>query len=138
MAIASCADAQKLKETEVPAVVTATFQKLYPGVTAKWEKEDGNYEAGFENKQGETSVLINDKGALLETENEIAVSALPKAATDYITKNKPGEKVKEAAMIIDSAGKKMYEAEVKDGDLLFDETGNFIKEEKGEGKEDKD
>ena len=48
--ISLVACAQKLDASKVPAGVKAAFTKQYPGVTAKWEKEDGKYEASF--KQG--------------------------------------------------------------------------------------
>ena len=130
MALASCADAQKVKEADVPAPAKEQFQKLYPGISAKWEKENGNYEAEFEVKEVETTVVFDTKGILLETEKEIALTELPQNTKDYLAKNKAGEKIKEAALIIDASGKKTYEAEVKGVDLLFDENGNFIKAEK--------
>ena len=70
-------------------------------------------------------------GTLMETETEIATNTLPKAATEYITKNYPGTKVEEAAKIVNSKGVTVYEAEVKKGkeeiELIFDATGNFTK-----------
>ena len=38
---------QKLKASKVPAIVKESFAKQFPGATAKWEKEDGKFEAGF-------------------------------------------------------------------------------------------
>ncbi len=113
---------------ETPAPVKASFAKLYPNITkVKWGKENANYEAEFEVNKVETSCLFDDKGSLLETETAIEVSALPKAASDYVSKNFPGEKIKEAAKIIDSKKVVTYEAEVNAGDLIFDSNGKFIK-----------
>ena len=118
----------KTKKTTIPANVKEAFAKKYPTIkNAKWEKEGANYEAGFYLNKVETSVVITAKGIILETESEIEVSTLSKTVTDYVAKNYPKQKIKEAAKIVDSNNKVTYEAEVKGLDLLFDENGNFIK-----------
>ena len=90
--------AQQLKESEIPALVKAKFVSLYPGTKdVKWEKEDNKYEAGFKQNKTETSVLIDVMGNMLETETEIAVSSLPQAVADYVSKNIAGKKIKEAS-----------------------------------------
>lgn len=71
--------------------------------------------------------ILDANGNLIETESEIAISALPKTVTDYLAKNHKGEKIKEAAKIVTVSGKVTYEAEIKGKDLLFDENGNLIK-----------
>ncbi|WP_193812789.1 PepSY-like domain-containing protein [Kaistella flava (ex Peng et al. 2021)] len=119
--------AQKKGKTEdVPAAVKAAFAKKFPGVTAKWENEHGKYEANFDQGKHETSALYNADGTLEETEMEIPVSQLPKAASDYILKNNLG-KIKEVSMITKADGKVEYEAEVKSGDAMFTANGQFIK-----------
>ena len=49
-AIGFSACAQKLDASKVPAAVKAAFAKQYPGATAKWEKENGNYEVNLDRK----------------------------------------------------------------------------------------
>jgi hypothetical protein len=121
-------NAQKLKEADVPAAVTAKFKSLHADVTiVKWEKENGNYEANYDKGKTEMSVTFDATGKLLETEESIAATALPKTVTDYITKNLPGKKIKEASKITNGEGKMMYEAEVEGTDYTFDENGNFLK-----------
>ncbi len=121
----------KLAEAAVPAAVKTKFAALYAGVKAeKWEKENGNFEVKFHQGKTEMSVLIDPSGLLLETETKIEVSALPKTVTDYITKNKAGKKIKEAAKIVDSKGVMTFEAEVEKTDLIFDKDGAFIKKSK--------
>ena len=123
----SIAYGQKLKPSAVPAIVKDKFATLYPKVKkAKWEKEKGNYEASFEENGEETSVLIDEKGTLIETETEIKEADIPATAKAYITKNYPGAKIKEASKIVTAAGITKYEAEVKGKDLIFDASGNFI------------
>ncbi len=136
--------AQKIKEAEVPKVVTESFAKNFPGSKAKeWEKEKDTYEAEFKLNKAENSASFKSDGTLLETETEIATSALPKAVIDYVTKNYTGRKLSEASKIVDAAGTITYEAEIKKGkeemDLIFDSTGAFIKKEVEEkGTKDKD
>jgi len=121
----------KLTEAEVPAPAKAKFAALYAGVKAeKWEKENGNYEVKFHQNKTEMSILIDATGTLLETETSIEVSALPKSVSDYVAKNKPGKKIKEASKIVDAKGVMTYEAEVEKTDLIFDKDGKFVKESK--------
>lgn len=122
---------EKSKSATPPTAVKDAFAKKYPNVKkVKWEKESSNYEGGFDYNKVETSVVVDAKGNILETESEIEVSTLSKTIKDYVSKNYPNQKIKEAAMIVDSKNKTMYEAEVKGQDLLFDENGNFIKASK--------
>ncbi|WP_375448344.1 PepSY-like domain-containing protein [uncultured Fibrella sp.] len=113
---------------DVPAATKAAVARLYPGAKGvKWEKEDGNYEAGLTHNGKELSLVIDAKGNVLETETTIAVSALPAPVQAYVTKHHAGKKIKEAAEIVDAKGKKTYEAQVGGKDLIFDEKGTPIK-----------
>ncbi len=124
-----------------PSAVESAFSKAFPGITPKnWDKEDNKYEANFA-KDGKTmSATFDANGNLEETETDIAVRELPSAMASYIQTHYKGERIKEATMITKPNGEKMYEAEVKGKDLLFDMQGKFLKEEKeAKGdKEDKD
>ncbi len=122
--------AQKVKEADIPAAVKESFVKHYPNTKVeKWEKEGSNFEAEFESNKVETSVLFDAAGNIIETEIEINVAALPKAASEYIAKNMAGKKIKEASKITDAKGKVTYEAEVDDVDYIFDANGTFVKKE---------
>ncbi len=106
----------------------ATLKKVYPAATGvKWDKEDGGYEASFKNGGKSMSLVIDAKGMVKETETDITVAELPAAVRAYVAKNMPGKKIKEAAIIVDATGKKMYEAEVSGKDMLFDEAGVPVK-----------
>lgn len=115
---------------DAPAAVQRAFSKNFPGTTVKkWDKEDGKYEANF-TKDGKTmSATFDAAGALEETETDIKVAELPSSVTNYIKTNYKGASIKEAAMITNGKGEKMYEAAVKGKDLLFDMQGKFLKEE---------
>ncbi len=132
------AAAQKIKEADVPANVKTAFTKQFPGTNAaKWEKENGNYEAEFDLNKVETSALFNSAGVLLETEIEIKTSELPKTVSEYVSKNLAGKKIKEASKITDAKGIVTYEAEVDEADYIFDSKGDFLKKviEKDEKKD---
>ncbi|SMO37237.1 Putative beta-lactamase-inhibitor-like, PepSY-like [Chryseobacterium rhizoplanae] len=124
-------NAQKVQQKNVPGPVLKGFQKQFPTVKdAKWEKEDGNYEAGFTINGTEASVVINPSGSILETETEMSSNSLSTSIKAYIVKNYPNQKIKEAAKITDSEGIVTYEAEVNGKDLIFDNKGKFLKEKK--------
>lgn len=130
--IVSCANAQKMNEADVPAKVKETFAKKYPGAKAeKWEKENADYEAEFDWNKVESSATFDANGNFKEFEQEVKSSSLPKAVTDYCTKNFSGYKLSEASKITDASDKTMFEAEMEKGkdhfDAIFDEQGNFLK-----------
>ncbi len=110
------------------APAKAAFAKLHPQATGvKWDKEDDGYEASFKENGKTMSVVMDRKGVLKATETSMAISELPAAARNYIAKQMPGKKIKEAAIIVDANGSKMYEAEVGGKDLMFDMAGKLIK-----------
>lgn len=121
---------QNAKKTNVPAIVQTSFTTHFAGAKAEWEEEDSNYEAEFEKDGKEMSAVFDKTGALLETETEIPADQLPAAALAYIKQHHADAKVKEAAKITDAKGVVTYEAEVKGKDLIFDASGNFVKEVK--------
>lgn len=136
----SLANAQTVKEADVPTPVKDAFKKQYPTAKVeKWEKEGSNYEAEFHVNKVETCAVYDSNGKFVESEIEIKVSDLPKGVMDYIGKNLAGKKVKEAAKITDAAGKVSYEAEIDNIDYIFDSNGALIKKEEEKEKDgDKD
>ena len=132
LSITACSYAQKTEKkatnSKIPETIQDAFKKQFPTITdVDWQQEGLNYEAEFENGEVETSVVINANGVILETETEMEPSALPKAILDYLDANYKGQKIKEAAKIVLSNGTVNYEAEVNKKDLIFDNTGTFIK-----------
>lgn len=121
---------EKHEKVNVPASVKQAFAKQYPGTTAKWDKEGDKYEAGFKNKGHEMSSLFEANGTMTESEMEIKVSELPASVMQYVKTHHKGATVKEAAKITKANGEVNYEAEVKGKDLIFDASGNFLKEVK--------
>lgn len=136
ISLAACG--QKMKEADVPTVVKDAFKKAHGDAKeVKWEKEGANFEAEFEIGETDQSVVYDASGKLIETEVEIKVEELPVGVKDYISKNYKDAKIKEATKITDAKGTITYEAEIKGMDLIFDNNGKFIKEEK-DLNEDKD
>ncbi len=127
LAFTSISNAQKLKESDVPTAVRTAFVKMYPGaLSVEWEMENSKYEGEFKENSVETSAIFEANGTYVQTEVEIAVSSLPEAVSQYVTKNLKGEKIKEAAKITDAKGTITFEAEVGGSDYLFDASGVFL------------
>ena len=124
-------NAQKLQTKDVPTSVREAFHKQFSTIKeVKWEKEHGNYEAGFKLEKTDYSVIVDASGNILETEMSIDVKSLSAPIIAYIAKNYPNQKIKEAAKITDAKGIVTYEAEVNGKDLIFDNNGKFLKETK--------
>lgn len=132
---AGAAQAQEMKEAAVPANVVKNFYDSFKDAkVTSWEKEkNGSYEAEYVVNNIKSKAVFNAEGALLQTENKIAVSELPKAAADYISKNYQGYTLTEVEQAIAPTGLSHYEAEIKKGnkelELSFDADGNFLAKE---------
>lgn len=124
--------AQKINAKDVPASVKGSLEKNYAIKSADWDKEGDNYEASFEQKGTEISIVFDANGSILETEREIKTSELPIAIQDTLKKDYAGFEIEEAARI-ETKGVVTYEAEVEKGkmslDLIFDATGKLLKKE---------
>ncbi len=130
LAGAASANAQKVNEANVPAGVLGAFKTECPKITsAKWEKEDGNYEAHYKSGNAEMTCVIDPSGKYLQSETAINASSLPDAVTSYLNKNLPGKKITEAAKITGADGKVTYEAEADNVDYTFDSDGKLLKKE---------
>lgn len=124
------ASAQKEK-TVVPAPAKTAFEKAFPGSSkVKWGKEKTDYEVEFILNGEKMSALYDGNGVLKETEEDIKITALPIAVTEYIKQHYAKAGIKEAAKITKPGGEINYEAEVNKMDLIFDVNGKFIHEQK--------
>jgi hypothetical protein len=128
---------QKIKEADVPTAVKDAFKKKWPDAKVeKWEKEGDWFEAEYEMGKTEGSVALDASGNIMEIEKEIKVSELPKSVSDYVSKNMPGKKIKEASHITDAKGVVTYEAEVDNVDYIFDADGKMLRKEEDKEKDD--
>lgn len=126
--LTSCS--QKIEEAKVPAKVKTAFDKQFPGVTAAWEKENGKYEANFKMDNNNESASFTLDGTMTESEIEISEKELPENIRAYCAEHYKGKKIESAAKINMADGSLNYEANINDKDVLFDNSGNFIKEVK--------
>lgn len=134
IALAICSVMWMSFQSDIPKAVKDKFASMYPNVKkVEWEKEGDHYEAEFKYKGVETSVVFDVNGTHIQTETEIKSNELPANVASYVSQNYPDYKIKEAAKIISANGTITYEAEVSKGresmDLLFDNSGNFMKRE---------
>jgi hypothetical protein len=114
--------------TAVPTSVKQGFTRQYPGLTPRWEKEDGNYEASFHRNGRSMSVVMSPGGTILETETDIKVSELPTEALFYLKTHYKGHTIKEASKIEKRGGEINYEAMVKGSDVMFNVNGKYLRE----------
>ena len=112
VSIGLTACAQKLDASKVPTAVKASLAKKYPIAVAKWEKEDGKYEANFKNNGNSMSALFKADGTMTESEMDIKVADFPAAVLSYVKENYKGKFIKEGAKITKADGSINYEAEV--------------------------
>ncbi len=122
------AQAQKVNAKDVPAPVTNAFNVSHPNQKdVDWSKDGKNYEAEFDMNKEDVSITYDVTGKLLDTEVEMAASALPASIQTYVVKHYKDHEIKEASKTTDFNGVVTYEAQVKGMDLIFDANGNFIK-----------
>lgn len=114
---------------KVPGAVKSAFAQRHPGIMAKWEKENGEFEASFKEKGKMMSELYTANAVMTESETDIKISELPPAITRYLHDHYKGM-VKEAAIITKASGEVNYEAAINKMDILFDANGKFLKEVK--------
>jgi hypothetical protein len=118
----------------VPAVVKSANLKKYPQSKTyhvTWEKENGNYEANWGGKDGEAnSVTYTPSGTFVEIVKEVPQSQLPGSVQSYIKAHYKNAKFGDVGKVLDAQGKTSYEVEINRKDVIFDENGRFVKEEK--------
>jgi len=115
------AQAQKLKESEVPAPVKGAFTKRFPTVKQPtWSKENATaFEAEFKINDLEQSANFDEAGQWLGTETEMKKADLPSAVQATLAKEFAGYKIEEAEKAETSAGI-FYEVEVKKGKTTYE------------------
>ncbi len=119
---------KECEEIKVPASVETTFKSLYPKVDEiEWNKEKSEYEAEFEFNEKEMSASFDSIGNLIETEEEIAITALPASITEQLKEAIASGNIKEASKMTDAKGVITYEAEFKK-DLVFNSDGKCLNE----------
>jgi hypothetical protein len=114
--------------SQIPANVKSTFDRYYPNASnVSWEQEGGFFMPSFTTSNGITKLVIDLKGALIQTSVKILPSTLPATATSYISVNYSGQSVADAEQLTMFNHSTRYEAVVAGKDLIFDSNGNFIR-----------
>ena len=138
------AQAQKLKESEVPKAVKDSFAKRFPNLKGvEWSKEsDTEFEAEFKNAGKEQSANFDQAGKWLVTETEIKKADLPQAVQASIAKEFAGYKVEEAEKVETANDGIQYEVALEKGEsnyeVLLSADGKMLKKEEKKEKDDKD
>jgi hypothetical protein len=125
---------------QVPQAARQDFAARFPAATgAKWEKEDGLYEAEFKEGGQSASAEYDLKGNWIATEREIEEADLPVAIKEALAAKYPGATVSEAESLQKGVDAVKFEVVVKDGgkkvELLFDANGAIIPASHGGGSE---
>jgi Putative beta-lactamase-inhibitor-like, PepSY-like len=125
--------AQKISDKEVPAMVGSSFKIKFPTATnAKWEKENGTeYEVNFKLEKVNYSAKFGSEGKWMETENGVAVSALPAAVAAALKTDFPGFKIEEAEKVESAENGICYEVKAEKGkeeyEVLLSADGKVLK-----------
>ncbi|MGV3641362.1 MAG: PepSY-like domain-containing protein [Adhaeribacter sp.] len=125
--LAVTAMAQRIREKQVPSQALNAFKAAFPTAkNAVWEKEGGNFEVDFLDRQGDISLTFDQEGNLLEFERKIAPSLLPPGVLEAVASSYPNHKITETAKI-ESGSQVTYEVELRKGwktlDLIFNQQG---------------
>ena len=143
--LAGLAQAQKLKESDVPSAVKESFAKRFPKTKeVKWSKESATeFEAEFKSGDMEQSANFDQAGKWLVTETEIKKSELPQAVQATIGREFAGFKIEEAEKAETFDKGMFYEVELEKGELNYEvqlsADGKILKkEEKKEKGDEKD
>jgi Putative beta-lactamase-inhibitor-like, PepSY-like len=141
--MASLANAQKLKESEVPEAVKKAFvQKFKDAKEVKWSRESPTeFEAEFEVGKMEQSANFDNAGKWLVTETEIKSSELPHSVQAAIAKEYAAYKIEEAEKVESADHGTLYEVELKNGKLKYEvqlsAEGEVLKKEEVKEKAEK-
>lgn len=122
------------QKINVPPAVKKSNLDKYPeskNYKVTWEKEKGNYEANWGGKDGEAnSAMYTPSGKFIEIVKAVRTKDLPKGVLTYAKEHYKPTKFGDVGRATDATGKISYEVEINGKDVIFDENGNFVKEEK--------
>lgn len=136
---------EDIDPSDLPQNILDFISNNYPGINIEEAEleNNGNYEVELEN---DVELIFDGDGNFLgqaqdendddqgEDEEDIDPSELPQIILDYIAENYPDNSIIEAEM--EDEG---YEVTLNNGvELKFDEQGNFVSEEDGNGDDESD
>ncbi len=139
----NAANAQRLADDKVPAVVKAAFTKQFPKAEhAKWEMESRTeYEVNFKQGGADRSATYGTDGTWLETEQAIKADALPEPVRKAIAAGYADHKVK-GIDVAESPKGTVYEVDMEKGEesleVVFAADGKVLESKMEEHKRDAD
>jgi len=128
---AAYADAQRIKQKNVPSIVVNALQLKFPKATeADWELVRGNYKARFEMDDIDHEVWLDYSGRLKKHMRDFDENDLPKAVKSAIQKSFGGFEVHNVERM--EEGKKVHykmklEKSPSSFQVVFDEEGRIVK-----------
>jgi len=144
VALVISVSAMNQKDEKIPAAAKTGFTAKFPAAQkTKWSVEKpGEFEVEFTLNGVATSVLVDPKGNLLETETEIKESELPQAVKATIAKDFAGYKLDEIEKSTDAKGVTTFEMEAAKGkeklEISFDSNGKLLSKEPLKEEKEKD
>jgi hypothetical protein len=142
--VVSSACAQRMKESDVPAVVKQAFTKQFASAKGvKWSKEsETEFEAEFKTSQGEQSANFDTSGKWLITETEISEKSLPAVVMQTLEREFAGYKVEESERAETPDKGSFYEIKLEQGRKTIiaqiSGDGKIVKVEEEKEESDKD
>ncbi|HEY1015270.1 MAG TPA: PepSY-like domain-containing protein [Herpetosiphonaceae bacterium] len=98
----------------VPSAVQQSYDRIYPGLAAKWERQPYGYEAVITVNEFEYEAEFAADGTWLETEYELAAPAFPPAVIEAIGREYDADDISKYEVEITPEGA-FYEIEVERG-----------------------
>ena len=122
-------------EISLPVIVTTKFAGEYPNIAPTWSIDEDHYAAQYRDEKTNLShIVVYDRfGNVIRKENELDVSAHPKAVCSYYSKHYPDEKYV-VWKSEDAKGKISYYSKREDVIVCFDKNGKFISTKPNKGK----
>ncbi len=108
-------DRDDLRHDQVPATVMQTFERMYPGVRAQWEKDDHQYKAEFRKGRNETEAWFKKNGTWTRTETDVNPQDLPAPVKEYVRSKYPNSRIDDADLIEKPNKGSYYELEIEKG-----------------------
>lgn len=124
------ANAQVIREADVPSSVKSKMTQMFPDANAAVWKNDmpGFLSVDFVQAKTRKTATFTSSGGWVSTEVSIKPEEFPAAASTYVNANYPDGKMTQCVKA-ETSTKKTYECRVKSKgtqyELVFDETGNL-------------
>lgn len=110
--ITSCAHDES-PDTSVPSVVMNSFQSQFQNASnTEWEAVEKNFEVEFELDGNDHTALINPKGEILKSKQDISMAELPSPVTAYINKEYSDKTIDDVEKITVD-GEEYYQIEIE-------------------------